>query len=91
MGRTRELAALLDAYHDSQQGKPVATVVVGESGIGKSALVRQFLDERALDQPPPLVLSAEVRLVHAPVATAAARQNRTIRSRRRKNSPRTCC
>ena len=36
------------AFRDSREGRPVAAIVRGSSGMGKSALVRQFLDEVAI-------------------------------------------
>jgi tetratricopeptide (TPR) repeat protein len=44
VGRLRELDQLKAAFADSRDGKPVTVLVHGESGVGKSALVRQFLD-----------------------------------------------
>jgi tRNA A-37 threonylcarbamoyl transferase component Bud32/tetratricopeptide (TPR) repeat protein len=60
VGRRRELEVMRRAWGAARAVEARATCVIvrGESGIGKSALVRQFLDERALDQPAPLVLSA---------------------------------
>lgn len=44
LGRARELAALARALEDTRQGRPVAVLVAGESGIGKSALVQRFAE-----------------------------------------------
>ena len=44
VGRTRELALLDGAFRTVVDGRPVAMSVCGPSGIGKSALVRSFLD-----------------------------------------------
>jgi hypothetical protein len=44
VGRARELAALVRALEDTRQGQPVAVLVAGESGIGKSALVQRFAE-----------------------------------------------
>ena len=50
VGREREIAALADALAACRAGHSVAVVVEGEPGVGKSALVRRFLDhEVALD------------------------------------------
>jgi predicted ATPase len=50
VGREDETAALADAYASCRAGRSVAVVVEGEPGVGKSALVRHFLDhEVALD------------------------------------------
>jgi tetratricopeptide (TPR) repeat protein len=46
VGRTRELAVLDDAYSASLDGAPVTVVIEGASGLGKSALLRQFLAGR---------------------------------------------
>ncbi|HSR96120.1 MAG TPA: AAA family ATPase, partial [Kofleriaceae bacterium] len=45
VGRGRELEALARALDDTRTGKPVAVLVTGESGIGKSALVQRFADD----------------------------------------------
>ncbi len=44
VGRDRHLAALEEAFRESEAGKTVAVAVHGGSGMGKSALVRQFLE-----------------------------------------------
>jgi hypothetical protein len=44
VGRDKELAILGEAFFDSQRGRAVSQLVVGESGQGKSALVRRFLE-----------------------------------------------
>jgi tetratricopeptide (TPR) repeat protein len=47
-GRTTELAALTAGLMDALDGRPTVVVVEGESGMGKSSLVRTFLaSERA--------------------------------------------
>jgi eukaryotic-like serine/threonine-protein kinase len=53
VGRSTELAALRTALADSRRGTPVFVSVIGESGLGKSALARRFgeiasEEERAL-------------------------------------------
>ncbi len=60
VGRERELDTLRRAWQSARdvEARAVAVVIEGESGIGKSALVRQFLDELALEKPVPLVFSA---------------------------------
>jgi eukaryotic-like serine/threonine-protein kinase len=45
VGRSAELAALENAFVSIKRGERVAMLVQGESGVGKSALVRRFLDE----------------------------------------------
>ncbi|MBK9035612.1 MAG: AAA family ATPase [Myxococcales bacterium] len=47
VGRRRELELLDAAFEDTTAGAPVAVLVEGESGVGKSALVRRFLDALA--------------------------------------------
>jgi eukaryotic-like serine/threonine-protein kinase len=44
-GRERELAALRAAYGEVVRRRPMTVLVGGESGVGKSVLVRAFLDE----------------------------------------------
>src|SRR5262249_61723498 len=45
VGRARELQALDDAFAATRQGRSVGVIVRGESGVGKSSLVRRFADE----------------------------------------------
>jgi len=45
VGRKRELAELREAFQVSRRGQAVTVLVHGTSGIGKSALVRRFLEE----------------------------------------------
>jgi len=47
IGRQQELDSLRDAFGRCQRGETVAVFVHGESGIGKTALVRAFTDELA--------------------------------------------
>ena len=44
VGRERHLAVLREALEESERGGTVVVAVHGGSGMGKSALVRQFLD-----------------------------------------------
>lgn len=44
-GRTAELAALRQERFRSAEGHPAVVAIVGEAGIGKSRLVREFLRE----------------------------------------------
>ncbi len=44
VGRRRELAALAAALEESERGLPISMFVLGESGVGKSALCRRFLE-----------------------------------------------
>jgi len=57
VGRRHELAALREAYDDSRSGRGVTLFVEGESGIGKSAVVRRFLDEVSKREPDAVILS----------------------------------
>jgi hypothetical protein len=43
VGRQNELGALRNAFDESRAGRGVIFFLHGESGLGKSALVRQFL------------------------------------------------
>jgi hypothetical protein len=45
VGRERELEALREAARSTARDRPVVVAVRGDSGIGKSALCRAFLDE----------------------------------------------
>jgi tetratricopeptide (TPR) repeat protein len=61
VGRARELASLRDAYDRARRGDAVTVLAIGESGVGKSALVRRFAEEIALgadaSSPAPLVFA----------------------------------
>ena len=45
VGRDRQIRELLEAFHATRQGETVTCYVHGESGVGKSALVRNFLED----------------------------------------------
>ena len=45
VGRARQLEALRDAFQTLKTGRALTVAVHGGSGMGKSALVRRFLDE----------------------------------------------
>ena len=45
VGRDQQTRELMDAFHATHQGQTVSCYVHGESGVGKSALVRNFLDD----------------------------------------------
>jgi hypothetical protein len=52
VGRIHQLDALMDAYEASKGDQPITTYVHGASGMGKTALVREFLrsvEERDTD------------------------------------------
>ncbi|HEX6839460.1 MAG TPA: AAA family ATPase, partial [Polyangia bacterium] len=57
VGRAGELAALHEAFA-AARAQTTALVVYGESGVGKSALVRRFIDELRAGAPDALVLAA---------------------------------
>jgi predicted Ser/Thr protein kinase len=57
VGRRHELQLLLAQLEDSRQGRRTVTLVRGPSGIGKSSLLRQFLDETHRRHPETLLLS----------------------------------
>jgi len=59
IGRDRELAVLTDAFRATRQGTPSVCILHGESGIGKSRTVRQFIDERSRDDPGLVVLRGQ--------------------------------
>ena len=47
VGRSEQLATLRTACHAVQRGEPRLVLVRGKSGMGKTALVREFLDAPA--------------------------------------------
>ncbi|MBI4508248.1 MAG: AAA family ATPase [Deltaproteobacteria bacterium] len=51
VGRERELEALEGAFQASRQGLGGGFFVYGESGVGKSALVRRFLERLVVEHP----------------------------------------
>jgi serine/threonine protein kinase len=57
VGRDRELDALRAAYEAAVGGEARSVLVRGESGIGKSALVRHFTELVATDRPDVVVLA----------------------------------
>lgn len=56
VGRTAELAELRAAFTDLLEQRGSSVVVAGESGIGKSELVRRFLDRIEEQHPTAIVL-----------------------------------
>jgi serine/threonine protein kinase len=56
VGRGPELDRLQDAFDEILAGRHVSVLVTGESGVGKSALVRQFCDRLAASERNVLVL-----------------------------------
>jgi serine/threonine protein kinase len=57
VGRERELEALRAALAEAEAGLAISTFVLGESGIGKSELVRRFLGQLEATRPDVVVLS----------------------------------
>jgi hypothetical protein len=45
VGRHRELAELHDGFAEICRGAPLAVLIEGESGMGKSALMRRFIEQ----------------------------------------------
>ena len=48
VGRNDELAALAGEWSDARMGRPSLVLVCGEAGIGKTALIRRFLDTESM-------------------------------------------
>jgi serine/threonine protein kinase len=57
VGRRRELETLEATYREMQRGKAMSVLVHGESGMGKSAIVRQFTNLLGNEKRRPLVLA----------------------------------
>ena len=57
VGRAAELAALSDAFGRCRAGGSAYVVVRGEAGVGKSALVRHFLERIAAEEPRAVMLA----------------------------------
>jgi hypothetical protein len=57
VGREEELSALGEAFEAVRKGNGVTVLVEGESGVGKSALVRKFLRAPSVETPGAVVLS----------------------------------
>jgi hypothetical protein len=57
VGRRHELELLDAAFDDVRGGAPVAVLLEGDSGVGKSALVRRFLDALAATERGVVVLA----------------------------------
>jgi serine/threonine protein kinase/tetratricopeptide (TPR) repeat protein len=56
IGREQQLAALHDAFGATREGQTVAIYVHGSSGMGKTTLVRAFLDQLKRQAPNAIVL-----------------------------------
>ncbi len=57
LGREHELGELRRAFEDSQKGEAVTVVVSGQSGRGKTALIREFADSITMERSDTLVLT----------------------------------
>jgi hypothetical protein len=57
LGRVAELTRLRAAFEEAAGGQAVLTLVRGESGVGKSSLVKHFTDALARDRPDLLVFA----------------------------------
>jgi hypothetical protein len=55
VGRSAELAVLRDSFDEACKGHALAVVIEGESGIGKSALLAEFLHRVGSLGPKPLI------------------------------------
>lgn len=62
VGRQRELAFLRESLARAKQSESVSVVVSGKSGIGKTALVQEFVRRIEIDEPDALVLSGRYTL-----------------------------
>lgn len=61
LGRTSELETLRSAFRTTEHAQGAAVLVVGEPGIGKSALVERFADELVESRPDVVVLRGRCR------------------------------
>jgi tetratricopeptide (TPR) repeat protein len=57
VGRARELDALQAAFRSAREGRATTMLVQGESGVGKSCLVRRFVDGIVAAEPDVVVLA----------------------------------
>jgi tetratricopeptide (TPR) repeat protein len=57
VGRVRELEQLVQAFHEARATSAAAVVVDGESGVGKTCLVRRFVDGLVEAHPDAVVLA----------------------------------
>lgn len=61
LGRTRELECLRAAFATAERGHPASVLIVGEPGIGKTALVERFAEELLATRPDVVVLRGRCR------------------------------
>jgi serine/threonine protein kinase len=61
VGRSHELSLLMDAFLKSRFGNATSILLHGESGIGKSALVRKFSETLRAEHPNAVLLSGTCR------------------------------
>jgi hypothetical protein len=59
VGRTHELDVLAEAFVKTRAGKDAIVLIWGESGIGKSTLVRRFTDDLRQRDPAAVVLAGK--------------------------------
>ena len=57
VGRQSYLKFLSGAFDDSRRGRTVAALVHGAAGMGKTALVKRFLEDLRLDEPETVILA----------------------------------
>ena len=57
VGRQVELGRLLEAFRKVEKGQPLTVALHGDSGMGKSALVRRFLDGIRSSHPHAVILA----------------------------------
>ena len=57
VGRVAELERLAAAFEDARRGEAVVVAIQGESGVGKTALVRRFVEQLVGQVPELIVLS----------------------------------
>lgn len=58
IGRQRELAALWEAFAQADRRQPIASLVYGEPGVGKTTIMNHFLSSLRSSHPDALVLTA---------------------------------
>ena len=86
VGRGGELAALDAALDDVARGVPSTVFVEGESGIGKSALVRSFIERVEAQRRGALVLDGSLLRARVGAVQGARRRRRCARARARKRT-----